>query len=213
MSILGTSRTLIRDMALRRAANRLGVDVDDLPDEVVMTKVAPGFDATRWGLPPDAEITAARLVDPVIAAVVRAADAGNWLPAAELLVTAHGDRRTHAVGELARLAADDDGWLTAWREARPGDGDAAVVHAESLVRLAWQIRGSARADATTREQFDGFHRVIASAETAARSAALLLPADPTPWVTRITAARALGYDRGRFRDVWDELVARDPHHL
>ncbi len=108
---------------------------------------------------------------------------------------------------------DDDGWLTAWREARPDDGDAAVVHAESLARLAWQIRGPARAAATTRGQFDGFHRVIALAETAAKEAARLLPADPTPWATRITAATALGYDHGRFGALWDELVARDPHHV
>jgi hypothetical protein len=111
------------------------------------------------------------------------------------------------------LAAEDDTWLQAWRRERPGDPQAALLHAEALVMIAWTVRGGKRAQHVTREQFDGFHRVLGEAEAAAREAAALAdPADPNALVSLARIARGLGWDHERFRALWADIVARDPHH-
>jgi hypothetical protein len=214
MSFLTKPRDLIRGISLMREANRRGVEIDDLPAEVLSAKIGPRVDPTRWGLVPDAEVSDEPLANPAVAAAKVAAGSGDWEHVAHLVAATRGDwnRRFSVVRALGELAASDDEWLTTWRRARPGDGDAAAVHAESLVMLAWEIRGSAAASQTTRQQFDGFHRVIGQAEEAAKMAAALLPDDPTPLVTWITVARALGYDHEQFTAVWEQLDARDPHH-
>ncbi|ONI89957.1 hypothetical protein ALI22I_13610 [Saccharothrix sp. ALI-22-I] len=106
----------------------------------------------------------------------------------------------------------DDTFLRRWREADSSSGDLAVLHALSLVFRAWEVRGGARAAQTGQSQFDGFRRLLTQAEVAARQAAQALPADPTPWMTLAMLARGLSYDHDRFGAVWDQLVARDPHH-
>ena len=40
------------------------------------------------------------------------------------------------VEALAEAAAEDKDWLRSWRTEAPGDGNALVVQAEALVRLA-----------------------------------------------------------------------------
>ncbi|MFF4814469.1 hypothetical protein ACFY2K_07760 [Kitasatospora sp. NPDC001309] len=148
------------------------------------------------------------------AAVLAAAKAGDWRTAATYLAAdATADVRWRRQRQLAELAAEDDAWLRAWRAERPQDPAAALLHADALVYLAWNIRSSARATDVSREQFAGFHRVLAEAGEAAVAAAALAPEDdPNPWVAQIPIAMGLGWSNDRFRQLWAELVARDPRH-
>ncbi|ANZ42956.1 hypothetical protein BBK82_22875 [Lentzea guizhouensis] len=198
-----------------REAKRRGTTVDELPTEVVAAFLLPRTHPERFGLPPSAEITSvAPVEDPALEAVKADVLAGHWHNAADLAASTYGswDRRQRVVWTLADLAAKDDTWLNAWQTARPGDPHWSVVHAMSLVSLAWDIRGSASASDTTRTQFEGFHRILTEARDAARAAAAVLPDDPTPWNTLVTLARGLGLDHDSFRALWSELVARDPLH-
>ncbi|MGW2815807.1 hypothetical protein [Streptomyces sp. NPDC001415] len=166
--------------------------------------VAPRDLRTDWAGPdPDAEDA------------LRAADAGSWQEAADLLTRTGQDWELRAMRAkaLGAHAAQDDGWLLAWRAHKPRDADAALVHAHALVRLAWLIRGDARGDRTTREQFEGFHRVLREArEACAEAATLADPTDPSPYIAELPVARGLMYEHEDFRSLWAEVVSRAPHH-
>jgi hypothetical protein len=215
LSLLFKPKELITVIRLMREAKRLGVEIDDLPADVVAAHVLPKTHPERYGLVPDAEVTTTSPIeDLALAAVKDDVRAGNWENAADLVTATHGDwdRRQRVVWALADLAAKDDAWMHAWQTARPGDPHWIVVHAMSLVALAWDIRGSATSSETTREQFDGFHRVLFEAREAAGIAARVLPDDPTPWNTMLTLARGLQVDHDEFRAIWTELMSRDPLH-
>ncbi|MEU6813247.1 hypothetical protein [Streptomyces sp. NPDC046860] len=139
---------------------------------------------------------------------------GDWHPAAELMAAVGRDweRRSLLTFQLADKAAEDDEWLLAWEAERPGDPDAAVVRARSSVLLAWRVRGAKRAQYTTQEQFQGFHRALTSAREDIARAAELNPDDPTPYVAEIWVALGLGYPNARMDTLWKEITDRAPHH-
>lgn len=187
--------------------------LEELSEIVDRAKPAP--DLSRWGLVPKADLITTPSAG--IAAVddaVDSAKAGDWKPAAQLMLDSLGqwDFRACAVDNLAEAAADDDAWLTAWRTERPDDPHPEVINAAALVTLAWQLRGTKRGNETTRQQFADFHRVLTQAETAANNATRLVPDDPTPWYTLVTIARGLTYDHTRFSEVWQALIERAPQH-
>ncbi|MFE2073333.1 hypothetical protein [Streptomyces misionensis] len=147
------------------------------PDETAIAAEQRGL------LPPERQDTEhAAPVPAAWSAALEGARGGDWQPAAALL-DANGrdwERRSSIVSLLGTFAAQEDGWLTDWEAARPGDPDAAVVRAQSTVYLAWELRGAQRAGSTTREQFDGFHRTLAAAPEDKAPAAELNPQEPTP---------------------------------
>jgi hypothetical protein len=215
LSLLFKPKELITVIRLMREAKRLGVEIDELPTDVVAAHVLPKTHPERYGLVPDAEVTTTPPIeDLALAAVKDDVRAGNWENAADLVAATYGDwdRRQRVVWALADLAAKDDTWMNDWQTARQGDPHWIVVYAMSLVALAWDIRGSATSDQTTREQFEGFHRVLFEAREAAGVAAAVLPDDPTPWNTMLTLARGLQVNHDEFRAIWTELVSRDPLH-
>ena len=182
----------------------------------------PAKDASRtiqpaqYGLPLRAELHTARSVDdPALEAAVLAAKAGNWQPAGALLWESGRDwnRRYFYTLVFGALAAEDDRWLQAWRQAHPQDAAAAAVEASSLVQLAWKIRSGDVSSKVSREQWDGFFRVLHQVPEHCRQAAALSPEDPTPWIVLLTAAKGLQWDNDEFRAVWAEVVARAPHHV
>ena len=207
---------------LGEEAKRRGITIDELTDSLTLEdkielveRVAPGQDLSPWGMAPRAELTEQRLTGvPALDDAVAAARTGNWAPAAEVLASSYGewDYRAVAVVLLAEVAADENAWLTAWRTARPDDRHSAAIDCESLMMLAWQLRGTALAKDTPAERFAHFHRVLAAAEKSAKEAIELLPGDPTPWATLATVARGLQYDHADFDKVWQGLVERAPHH-
>ncbi|MFF5538411.1 hypothetical protein ACFY71_39175 [Streptomyces cinerochromogenes] len=148
------------------------------------------------------------------AGVLAAVRGGDWLPAADLLASIGRDweRRSWAAYLLAECAAEEDAWLLAWESVRRDDPDAAVVRARSTVILAWKLRGAQKAQYTTGEQFDAFHRTLAGAREEVARAAALNPDDPTPYVAEIWVALGLGYPNARMDKLWEEITARAPHH-
>ncbi|GAA2493982.1 hypothetical protein GCM10010406_32540 [Streptomyces thermolineatus] len=153
--------------------------------------------------------------DPQVTAVLEAVRAGDWQAGARFLEEAgrNWQERDRRSSFLADEAMKDDSWLLAWRTARPQDPGAALVHAESLIYLAWELRGSKQAEHTTREQFEGFHRVLEQARAACREARELGGDDPCPYIVELPLAMGLGYPRADFEALWAEIVERDPHHL
>ncbi|MFD7654308.1 DUF4034 domain-containing protein [Actinosynnema sp. NPDC059797] len=214
LSLLRDPLKTIAVISLMREAKRRGVEFEDLPDEVVAARLTGRVDVTRWGLVPDAEVVARGPVDVELDAACEAAAEGRWEPAAQLMsaTRGHWERRDDVVRALADLGIRHDTFLRRWHEADPTDGDLLVVHSLTLVYRGWQVRGTARAAQTTQAQFEGFHRMLARAAAVARRAAEELPEDPTPWMVTAMLARGLSFDHDDFNRVWDELVARDPHH-
>ncbi|MGW2211162.1 hypothetical protein [Streptomyces sp. NPDC001781] len=151
---------------------------------------------------------------PETTAALAAVRGGDWRPAADLLAAVGRDweRRSLLTYLLADQAASDDTWLLAWEAERPEDPDAAVVRARSAVILAWRVRGAQRAQHTTSEQFEGFHRTLLEAREEVARAAALNPDDPTPYIAEIWLALGLGYPNARMDDLWAEITARAPHH-
>jgi hypothetical protein len=207
---------------LAEEVKRRGVSVDEVTSSLTMAEVVdivdratPGRDLSKWGMVPRAQLTdQPRSGIAEIDAAVAAARRGEWLPAAELMAGSYGDwdYRATAVNLLAELAADDDGWLTAWRTARPDDQHVAPVDCAALTILAWKLRGSGRAKDVTSERAEHFHRVLARAEVVALAATEALPGDPTPWATLAAIARGRSYDHAAFDRVWQGVVERAPLH-
>ncbi|RAS68228.1 hypothetical protein C8D87_102291 [Lentzea atacamensis] len=75
--------------------------------------------------------------DPVLARALSGTLRDEWRPAADAMASARSwDRRAYVVLTLAAAAARRDVWLTNWREAKPGDRDAAAVHAAMVALQA-----------------------------------------------------------------------------
>lgn len=96
------------------------------------------------------------------------------------------DRRCHRVTVLAEAAP---ALARGWRERRPRDPHALVLH-------AW---GEVATDPR-------------SALATCRLAVDALPADPTPWVAALAALRRLGRPSREITPVWREISARDTWH-
>ncbi|OII68652.1 hypothetical protein [Streptomyces sp. CC77] len=169
-------------------------------------------------LPPERQHTELAFPDaPALTVAMAAARAGDWKPAADLFdETASSrawERRACHAERLGKVAADDDAWLVAWEAARPDDPGAALVRARSSVRLAWNVRGGKRAEYTSSEQFEGFHRTLArTRHEHARAAELAVPGDPCPYVGAIWTAIGLGLPHEEMHRIWQEITSRDPYH-
>jgi hypothetical protein len=163
----------------------------------------------RHGGPPSSPDLTART-----RAVAEAAWAGDWQPAAAYVDSAgqDWDERWSRLEFLQHIARQDDAWLEKWRADRPGDGDAATLHASLLVHRAWMRRGSGYANEVSPQAKADFKAMLPAGMEAARVAAQLAPHDPGPWVVMVTAARGLNYSHQQFQPLWQGLHARAPYH-
>ncbi|MFF3320161.1 hypothetical protein ACFYV5_32335 [Streptomyces sp. NPDC003035] len=183
--------------------------------------VEESFVAAEYGLVPREELDPRRSGPPPapyrlkeMQAVADAAWEGQW-EVAEAYVEAAGkdwDERWSRIELLQQVACEDDAWLDAWRAARPGNCDAATLHAGLMVHRAWEIRGAEYADKVPLDRMNRFRAMLPAAIMEARQAALLDPENPGPWVVMVTAARGAQYDHDEFQPLWDGLVARAPYH-
>jgi hypothetical protein len=179
------------------------------------------FDAAAYGLAPREALDARRAGPPLPQRVreeqqvlANAVWGGDWRSAAAHLKAAGTDWDEHwSRFELLRaVAREDDAWLTAWREADPGNCDAAALEADLMVHRAWAIRGGGFAKDVPAENMAKFRALLPAAIEAAHRATLLDPANPAPWVVMVTAARGAQYKPEMFQPLWNGLVARAPHH-
>ncbi|MER5886887.1 hypothetical protein ABT160_23950 [Streptomyces sp. NPDC001941] len=161
--------------------------------------------AVARGLTPRERLDATRPgpVRPDLAAAADAAAYGDWEPAARLLrATAKtGDREGQYAytSTLARLAAEDDGWLLAWEAARPASPQAAAVRALGTVGRARRARGADRA-------------LVERARAEVARAAELDPADPTPLVGEVALALEAEYPHEEARALFARITEHAPHH-
>ncbi|MEU3406278.1 hypothetical protein ABZ766_20390 [Streptomyces sp. NPDC006670] len=220
--LLAVACWVLRGVLLIRKAKRLEAEIAGLDARAeagrtderarkTAAAVALGFVA-ETGLDTDhpAPVPAERL------AVLEAVRTGDWEAAAAYLEAAGEDwqERLERLRPLAEAAAEDDAWLLAWRAARPADPTAALVHADTSVMVAWNVRGSQAGSRTTQEQFRLFHQLLTKARDDARAAQELAdPADPTPYVVEQAVAMGLGYAHEDYRELWQRITDRAPRLL
>jgi hypothetical protein len=195
-----------------------------VPDRTATIGARPGASAEpapawvytpeEYGLVPDDQLDLQLPgPDPHLKAALGAAASGDWRPASAMLAASDPERRWIRVSILADSAAQDDTWVRNWRAAQPGDPTAVLVEAQSLNALAWALRGSASAGATTREQFENFHHVLGQASAALGEAARLAPYDPSPYIGLIRVAIGLGQPHEQMRALWSHVAALAPYHV
>lgn len=120
---------------------------------------------------------------------------GRWTDARSLLIDTgeEWDRRGHRITVLAQ-APGSEAWAREWQLAEPDSPDAAVLTACAAVLAT--AGGGGRPHA---------------AQEAVEAAALMAPADPTPWLAALLLARHTGGLR-ECRSAFEELRARHPGH-
>jgi hypothetical protein len=177
---------------------------------------APPDAAVAHGFVPRDRIRTDRVGDDAaLDGVAEAARHGDWRPAAAVLppVDADPDRYHRAVTGLADLAVGDDAWLNAWLDATPDDPGAWCVHAQAMVRVAWELRTSAPARDVLPEQWAGFRRVLGQVPAACERATALAPDLAAPWIVLMSCAQGQSWEHERFRGLWGEIGKRAPHSV
>ncbi|MFG2454861.1 hypothetical protein [Streptomyces sp. NPDC048512] len=144
-------------------------------------RAAQSFDAAL----DDAELVAART----------SLSQGRWTAVRALLAGTgeDWDRRGHRLTVLAQESATL-AWARDWQLAEPESPDAAVLLGCATVERA--LNGKERPE---------------RARDACRSAAALVPADPTPWLSLLLLERSLGAEEDVVR-LFDEVRHRHPDH-
>ncbi|MFD3539572.1 hypothetical protein ACFWUQ_08730 [Streptomyces sp. NPDC058662] len=181
-------------------------------------KARRAAEVVALGFVPEADLDTenALPLTPERTTALKAVRSGDWEAGAAYVEAAGRDweERWQRVRALADAAADDDAWLAAWQTARPGDATAAVVHADTAVRVAWNVRGSQAGSRTTQEQFRLFHDLLVEARELAHLAQRLAdPADPVPYMVEQPVAQGLGYPHDQYRELWGEITRRAPKVL
>ena len=137
------------------------------------------------------------LGDSALAAVRTALAQGRWTEARTLLADTGDDwdLRGHRMLVLAE-GSTTAAWVREWQLAEPESADAAALLGCAMVFRS--LRGQERPDA---------------ARESCRAAALLAPADPTPWLALLILARRSGADEERMK-IFDQIRGRhrDHHH-
>ncbi|WP_240669884.1 hypothetical protein [Actinoplanes solisilvae] len=98
-------------------------------------------------------------------------------------------------------------------ERDPGDSAAAVMLANRLIDIGWEIRSGAAAEHVTSNQFAEFHDWLRQAEAVLIDAVARNPRDPALWTARLITARGLQMGLAETRRRYDRVAALDPHHL
>ncbi|MFD7032879.1 hypothetical protein ACFWAR_33145 [Streptomyces sp. NPDC059917] len=211
LALLAVAGYVLRGVYYIRKAKRLTAEVEAIGARVAGRSVDQGF------LPGDRLDTEHSGPVPAEHGVVLAAvRSGDWQAGAAWVEAAgrNWEERYTRVYVLGEEAAEDDGWLRAWRAARPADPTAAAIDADSALTVASNVRGALRANQTSREQFRVFHELQRKAQVLVEEAqALADPADPTPYILEQPVALGLGYSNERYRALSAEIVKRDPKNL
>ncbi|MGW5851322.1 hypothetical protein ACWFQ8_25840 [Streptomyces sp. NPDC055254] len=227
--LLAGAYKVLRGVYFLRKAKRLEAEIAVLEARTEATnartaaitaegKARKAAEVVALGFVPEADLDTenALPVTPERTAALKAVRSGDWEAGAAYVEAAGRDweERWQRVRALADAAAEDDTWLTAWQAARPGDATAAVVQADTSIRVAWNVRGSQAGSRTTQEQFRLFHDLLVKAQELTHLAQRLAdPADPVPYMVEQPVAHGLGYPHARYRELWEQITGRAPKVL
>jgi len=148
-----------------------------------------------------------------------ALDQADWAAASRLFTgqPPAGPTRPSGVGtELIWYASSVDAAHDVARrrhDADPTDGPAAALLGACLIKHAWAVRTSLRAEHVSRDQFREFHRILRDAERVLIDATAYHPDNCAAWTYRLVTARGLELGRSEARRRYDRLAETDPHHL
>jgi len=189
-----------------------------LPAFGIVVGAAPAgnvtIDPEKYGLVKAAELnTELPGPNPVRDRALALAAEGNWPAVAELVgaLPLASEQRLSVLSSLSMSAGSDDSWLTAWLDADPRATAAMAVRITMMVNLAWDIRTSKRQQEVSREQWEGFFRVLRQIPPVFERALAADPADPAPLVSMLTAARGLQWSNDEYRELWARLWELAPH--
>lgn len=206
-------------MSMFRKSSRPRFGVTDAP--VVDTAVGErGYvfvqpiDPRAHGFVPMAEIrTDVGRPDPQLDAMRAAAGRGDWTVVRDAFYATGRDweRRDELTRLMGEHAEKDEAWLHAWLAAEPNNPSAVCVHAAQLVEVAWAVRTGVWRP--SREQFDGFHRILGQVPAVAARATAIAADDPTPFIRMINVAQGLGIVGAEFDAIWQNVTRRAPHHF
>ncbi|MFE2923299.1 hypothetical protein [Streptomyces goshikiensis] len=192
------------------------VEAEEVDEAALKSRRAA--EVVALGFVPEAELDTAHPA-PVPAertAVLAALADGDWEVGAAYLKAAGRDweERWLRVRVLAGAAAGDDGWLRAWREAKPSHPALALVAADTAVVVAWNARGDGAAGDIPEERLRTFHDLLEKAKTAAREAQRVAdPADPVPYMVEQSVGIGLAYPHEDYEELWARITARGPKVL
>lgn len=147
--------------------------------------------------------------------LAEAAARGDWRAAADIMAAVGDDweRRYDAQAVLSRGAVDDDRWLDAWIASSPSDGTALAIRARMLLELVGDGFGEPAFGAGAATRSETIRGVLRHGPALCRRAAELRPQDPTPLITGLSVATALGVPRDEFTSLWNEVRERAPLHV
>ncbi|MEU6038748.1 hypothetical protein ABZ801_25395 [Actinomadura sp. NPDC047616] len=148
--------------------------------------------------------------DPALAAALPQVGAGRLDAGLELLTRSRSlpELRGLYLDRLSRAASGHSDRLAAMAAARPDDPDVHLWLGGTLVREAWDARGSAQSEYVSDEQFAQFWLILAGAGEPLYRAAELLPEDPVPWDSLQWHAIGLQLGRLELDRIWRELKDR-----
>ncbi|MEU8658005.1 DUF4034 domain-containing protein [Actinoplanes philippinensis] len=117
---------------------------------------------------------------------------------------------------LMEFASDVPGvqdWIGQWVADEPGSTLPLLIQGCRGVAWAWEARGSAYAEDTSKEQFAGFFERLAFAEKCLKEVVERDPADTTAWTWLTLSARGSQVGRDEAAARFNAVVKYAPEHL
>ncbi|GGO29830.1 hypothetical protein [Micromonospora parathelypteridis] len=151
------------------------------------------------------------VANPELAPLREAVRAGDWPAVRDQLAACEGDARTRAIRAVSQKAPT--GFLESVVKADPADTAAAAMLADRLTEKAWLVRTRKMAQDVSPEQFKRFHEMLAEAERVTADSVAHDGSDPAVWTVRLVIARGLQMGEAETRRRYEQVAARDPHHL
>ncbi|WP_146247364.1 hypothetical protein [Micromonospora arborensis] len=160
---------------------------------------------------PTALTTDPAVANPELVPLREAVRAGDWPAVQDQLAAWVGDARTRAIFTVSQKAPT--GFLESVLRANPADTAAAAMLADRLTEKAWAVRTRKMARDVSPEQFKRFHEMLAEAERVTADSVAHDGSDPAVWTVRLMIARGLEMGEAETRRRYEQVAARDPHHL
>ena len=151
--------------------------------------------------------------DPVTLALVNAANRYDWTAARSILARYRDDELSTLLSAVSRDASGLYDWLETVQKDAQDDPLATVAFGNATVSYAWRIRGGAKAQHVSRDQFAKFHELLRQAEETLYRAVELDPASAAPWSALQTSGRGLQVGTDVIRRRFEAATARCPAHV